>query len=93
MSQEEIVRNDEDDQPDLLDQGRELEDGVTSFLDLVQRSIDEVWTALGDAQLHDLEAALLQADNEENAEVLKRPAKPKIANLGHWKVPLLALLV
>lgn len=72
-------------------------EGIVADLILFARdTIDAVWEALGDAQLHDLETALLADADEEAAAsaagVLKRPEKPKMASLGHWQVGLLGLL-
>ena len=88
-----IVEELELDEP-LTDLAKSLENTVADLVAFCRKTVDEVWEALGDAQLHDLEAAMLaDADPEaETAAVLKRPEKPKMASLGHWQVGLLSLL-
>lgn len=78
----------------LVHMAHELQTKVAGLVAIVTGKIDDIWTALGDAKLHDLETALLaDADPEQpQAEVLKRPSKPKMAPLGHWQVGLLPLL-
>lgn len=78
----------------LLRQAKDLEEEVAGVLSYVSLSIDEIWTALGDAKVHDLDTALLaDADpSQADLELLKKPEKPKTAHFGHWKVGLLSLL-
>lgn len=78
----------------LTRQAKELEDQVATLLDFVSSSVDNIWTALGDAKVHDLDTALLaDADpSQADLEVLKKPERPKTAHFGHWKVGLLSLL-
>lgn len=82
----------------LLSTAHTLEDVVSKLIDCVKSAIDTTWLALGDAKIHDLDAALLaDAESEANPnnqdlEVLKKPAKPTLPSLGHWRVPVLSLL-
>ena len=67
---------------------------MSRLVEMTELVVDEVWKALGDAELHDLETALLVDASPETAgaDILKRPEKPKFAKLGHWRVGLLSLL-
>lgn len=78
----------------LLHQAKELEDQVADLLHYIATSIDDIWTALGDAKVHDLDTALLaDADpSQADLDLLKKPEKPKTAHFGHWRVGLLSLL-
>lgn len=92
----ESLASDEEVEGDLLTLARSLESTVADLVSFARSTVDAVWEALGDAQLHDLEAALLADADEEAAakaeSALKRPEKPKFASLGHWQVPLIGLL-
>lgn len=78
----------------LLKQAKELQDDVAALVDYISKSVDEVWDALGDAKVHDLDTALLaEADpSKADLDLLKKPEKPKTAHFGHWQVGLLPLL-
>jgi hypothetical protein len=78
----------------LLREAKDLEDEVAGLLSYVSSSIDEIWTALGDAKVHDLDTALLaDADpSQADLELLKKPEKPKTGHFGHWRVGLLSML-
>ena len=71
-----------------------LEETVGKLLHFATDTVDSVWNLLGETELHDLETALLGDSHAEHASavILKRPTKPKFAELGHWKVGLLSLL-
>ena len=78
----------------LLRQATGMEEEVARLVSYITTSIDEIWDALGDAKVHDLDTALLaDADpSKADLDLLKRPEKPKTAHFGHWKVGLLSLL-
>ena len=78
----------------LIELAKSLEDAVKDLVAYCREAVDNVWEALGDGELHDLETAMLaDADPDAAASaVLKRPEKPKLASLGHWQVGLLSLL-
>lgn len=73
-----------------------LEDAVASAVAFVEETIGKVWDALGDAEVLDLDAALLAEADPEKADevqdVLRRPERPQMPKLGHWRVGLLQLL-
>lgn len=78
----------------LLEQAKTLEVEVATLVDYLSKAIDEIWDALGDAKVHDLDTALLaDADpSKADLDLLKKPEKPKTAHFGHWKVGVLSLL-
>ena len=79
---------------DLIPLACDLEDAVKRLVDKSRASIDDTWQKLGESRVLDLEAALLaEAAGDSNAaDVLKRPAKPTLADFGHWQVPITRLV-
>jgi hypothetical protein len=84
-----------DGEESLLSRAKDLEDSIAALLDKANKSVGHVWDALGDAKVHDLDAALqVEAEQSQaDLDVLKKPDRPKMASTGHWRVGLLSSLV